>query len=69
MSLSSLEKLDPFYSVGVLFPEYFQSISRMFPFPYYGIGQNYGNWIFRPSFTIFPKSGVSLMFLVDGHRK
>ena len=24
-------------------------------FPYYGIGQNYGNWIFQPFSTIFPK--------------
>ena len=43
---------------------YFQNISiPRKTFPYYGIGQNYGNWIFHPFFknhfviifTIFPK--------------
>ena len=33
---NSLEKLNLFHSIEVLFPEYFQSISRIFP--YYGIG-------------------------------
>ena len=40
----------------VLFPEYFQSISiPRKTFPFYGIGQSYGNWIFQPFSTIFPK--------------
>ena len=45
----------------VLFPEYFQIISTeniSIPrktFPYYGIGQNYGNWIFQPFSAILSK--------------
>ena len=32
MWTSSLEKLDLFHSMEVLFPEYFQSVSRIFPY-------------------------------------
>ena len=39
--------------VSRIFPEYFNvSISRT-TFPYYGFGQNYGNWIFQIFYTIF----------------
>ena len=39
-----------------IFSEYFQNISipRTITFPYYGIEQNYGNWIFQHFYTIFP---------------
>ena len=37
-----------------LFSEDFQKISRIFP--YYGIGQNYGNRIFQPFSIILPKN-------------
>ena len=57
MSLSSLEKLDPFHSVAVLFPDYFQSISRMFPFQYYGIGQNYMETGFSDLLQYFQNQG------------
>ena len=49
----TLEKLEIFQSMEVLFPEYFQSISRIFS--YYEIGQNYGNWILQPFFTMISK--------------
>ena len=52
----SLQKLDLFHSTDVLFAEYSHSISiPRNTFPYYGIGQNYGNWIFQPFSSIFLK--------------
>ena len=39
-----------------IFPEYFLNISTpRKTFSYYGIGQNFGNWIFPPFSTTFPK--------------
>ena len=56
----TLEKLDLFRSVEVSFPEYFQSICRIYPDN--GIGQNYGNWILQPfSMITFPKYGRTMV--------
>ena len=56
----TLEKLDFFHirygsyiswNISRVFQEYFHTTET---FPCYGIGHNYGNWIFQP-FAIFPK--------------
>ena len=55
----SLEKLNLFHSVEVLFSEYFHTTDNISipqtTSPYHGIGLNYGNWIFQPFSAIFPK--------------
>ena len=54
--ISTLEKLDHIHSMEVLFPEYFWNIPTPRKiFPCYGIGQNYGNWIFQPLLQYFQK--------------
>ena len=61
------KELELFHSMEVLLAENSQSISRIFPYhagkhfcEYYGIGQNYGNWIFQTFSTIFPKYSPSM---------
>ena len=57
---TSLEKLENFHSMEALYPEYFQSIPRIYisipqkTFPYYGIGQHY-------------RIGLSSLFLQYSH--
>ena len=55
----TLKKPDLFHSMEVLFPEYFQNISiPRTTSPYYGTGQNCGNWIFKPFSTTFENISI-----------